>query len=217
MTIHLLILLCLLAGLFLLVFGVRRLYRRRLITGGICGSLALAFFIAAAAVALLDAQLRTYQRLSFEQNAAQLEFKRLADRQYRVLLTFPGRGAGDTYLLRGDEWQIDGRLIKWQPLANVLGFDTDYRLERLGGRYANIDDERLMPRTVYALNPPQAIDLWDLARRHPRWFPWLDALYGSAAYVPMADGAIYEVTVSQSGLVARPLNDAARAAVGGWH
>ena len=30
----------------------------------------------------------------------------------------------------------------------------------------------------------------------------------------MADGAAYEVTVSQSGLVARPLNEAARLAVG---
>jgi hypothetical protein len=42
-------------------------------------------------------------------------------------------------------------------------------------------------------------------------------LYGSATYLPMADGADYEVTVSQSGLVARPLNDAARLAVGAWH
>jgi hypothetical protein len=33
----------------------------------------------------------------------------------------------------------------------------------------------------------------------------------------MADGALYEVTVSQSGLIARPLNDAARDAVVGWH
>jgi hypothetical protein len=33
----------------------------------------------------------------------------------------------------------------------------------------------------------------------------------------MADGALYEIKVSQSGLIARPLNQAARAAVGGWH
>jgi hypothetical protein len=33
----------------------------------------------------------------------------------------------------------------------------------------------------------------------------------------MADGARYEVKVSQSGLVARPLNLLARQAVGAWH
>jgi len=32
----------------------------------------------------------------------------------------------------------------------------------------------------------------------------------------MADGALYEVRVSQTGLIARPLNQAARQAVGGW-
>jgi hypothetical protein len=33
----------------------------------------------------------------------------------------------------------------------------------------------------------------------------------------MADGADYEVSISPTGLLARPLNAAARAAVGAWH
>ena len=41
-------------------------------------------------------------------------------------------------------------------------------------------------------------------------------LYGSAAYVPMSEGAQYNVSVSATGLVVRPANDAARRAVGGW-
>jgi hypothetical protein len=45
----------------------------------------------------------------------------------------------------------------------------------------------------------------------------VDALYGSATYLPMVDGALYEIKVSQSGLLARPLNQAAREAVGSWH
>lgn len=59
-------------------------------------------------------------------------------------------------------------------------------------------------------------DLWALARRHPRWLPWVDAVYGSATYMPMTDGAAYRVTASPSGLVARPLNDIAREAVRRW-
>jgi hypothetical protein len=46
--------------------------------------------------------------------------------------------------------------------------------------------------------------------------PWVDALFGSATFVPMADGALYAVSVSQSGLIARPANQAARNAVAGW-
>jgi len=33
----------------------------------------------------------------------------------------------------------------------------------------------------------------------------------------MSDGALYEIEVSQNGLISRPLNQAARDAVGSWH
>ena len=72
------------------------------------------------------------------------------------------------------------------------------------------------PRTVYALNPPDAIDLWDIARRYRKWLPGVDALYGSATYAPMAEGAQFEIDVSQTGLLAKPRNQAARDAIGGW-
>ena len=49
------------------------------------------------------------------------------------------------------------------------------------------------------------------------WLPGVDALYGSAVYVPMADGAAFAVMVTQSGLIVRPLGSAAQHAVGGWH
>jgi hypothetical protein len=58
--------------------------------------------------------------------------------------------------------------------------------------------------------------VWTLVRSWRRYVPWADALYGSAVYVPMSDGARYQVVVSQSGLVARPLNEPARQAVGAW-
>ena len=61
------------------------------------------------------------------------------------------------------------------------------------------------------------IDLWQLVHDYHRWLPWFDALYGSATYLPMADGALYDIKASPSGLLARPLNEAARNAVGNWH
>jgi len=125
-------------------------------------------------------------------------------------------GLKQQFELRGDEWQMDARLLKWQAPVNVLGFDSAYRLERLSGRYTDIVNERAAPRTVHALQVPAQLDAWELARRYKEWLPWIDALYGSATFVPMADGALFEVKVTQSGLVARPLNQAARQAVGSW-
>jgi hypothetical protein len=76
--------------------------------------------------------------------------------------------------------------------------------------------ERAAQRTVYDLAEAPGLDIWLLVRRYQRYLPLADALYGSAAFVPMAEGAEYTVIVLTSGLAVRPANEAARKAVGGW-
>ncbi len=216
MTLTALIAVFALTGVLLLVAAVRRLRRRRLVGGALTGATALVLILLSVGAALIASNLVSYRRLSFEQSAAELQVARTAPREYSAVLTYPN-GERATFALRGDEWQVDARVLKWHSFANLVGFDTAYRLERISGRYARIEDERTQARTVYALNPPQRIDPWELVHAYHSWVPWIDAVYGSATFLPLADGALYEIKVSQSGLVARPLNQAARDAVGGWH
>ena len=169
----------------------------------------------AAGAALVAMNLYTYARLTHEQEAARVSIRQLEERLYVVSLQT--RNAPPRHFqLRGDEWQIDARVLKWRALGNLLGFDTVYRFERLSGRYGDITQERSAPRTVFTLAEDPGLDLWSLVRKHHQYVPLADALYGSAAYVPMAEGAEYAVSVSASGLVVRPGNEAARKAVGGW-
>ncbi|MGH9561018.1 MAG: hypothetical protein ACRD3S_06145 [Terracidiphilus sp.] len=216
MTFSALIVVFALAGILLLFAAVRRLRRRRVFGGLAAGSGALILILLSAGAALIAANLLTYQRLSFEQPAGELQLTRTGERAFNAALTYPSGEHAD-FALRGDEWQIDARVLKWHAFANLVGFDALYRLDRISGRYTRIEDERTQARSVYSLNPPQLIDPWELAHRYHSWIPWIDALYGSATFLPMADGALYEIKVSQSGLVARPLNQAARDAVGSWH
>ena len=60
------------------------------------------------------------------------------------------------------------------------------------------------------------LDLWNLTTQYSRWLPFVDAVYGSATYQPMAEGARYEVTITQSGLIARPVNAAAETVAKEW-
>jgi hypothetical protein len=216
MTITVLIVVCALLGLLILVSAVRRFKQRRLMGGIMHGATGLVFLLAAACALLIAANLRTYQRLNYEQAAGELQFSRIGERQYDATLSFPN-GERASFALRGDEWQIDARVLKWTGFANLLGFDAAYRLERISGRYSRVEDEQSSPHTVFAVNPPARVDLWELVHHYSSWFPWVDALYGSATFLPMADGALYEIKVSQSGLIARPLNQAAREAVASWH
>lgn len=215
MLLYAIIVVCGLVGLLYLILAVRRLRRWRLISGSVHALLGLCFLLAATTAWLLGISLLTYERLTHEQLAAEIMLARLGERHYRATLTGPSRGI-QSFELRGDEWQIDARVLKWRGLVNITGFDTIYRLERIGGRYRDVASERGAPRTVHALNEPARIDVWELAHRYRTYVPWVDALYGSATFLPMADGALYQVSVSQSGLIARPRNQAGRDAVAGW-
>jgi hypothetical protein len=60
------------------------------------------------------------------------------------------------------------------------------------------------------------LDVWQFARKYPKLLPGVDAQYGTATYLPMAQGAVYEVSMTRTGLIARPSNEAAVTAVGDW-
>jgi hypothetical protein len=209
------VIVCALFALLFFAFAMERWRRGRVLAGAghLLASMVLGF--AAACVGLLGGTVMTYNRLTAEQPAAEVALKRSGERHFMATVTYPSSETKE-YELLGDEWQVDARMLKWKGLAHLLGFDTVYRLERLGGRYTDVAMEKTAPRTVHALATPDTVDVWTLARRHKDHLPWIDALYGSATYVPMADGAVFQVTVSPTGLVARPLNKAARDAVGGW-
>jgi len=202
-------------GLILAILGCRRLWVRGFVVGtleGLTGLLLLALAALAAAVGL---NLRTYDRLTHEIPVATVSFQALGEQRFSaVLVQAAGRTlVFDTY---GDEWQLDARILKWRGIATVLGFDTIYRLDRFAGRYRDAAQERTGRRSVYSLNDEPGLDVWAWTRAYPRWLPWVDAVYGSATYMPMVAGATYRVTASPTGLLARPVNEAARKAVRQW-
>ena len=204
-----------LLALPLVFYSIRRLTDFRFVSGSVlmlCSALVVALGVAAA---LAAASLRTYHRLTHEQEAARVAMRQIAPKHYSLSVQPIGARA-QSYEILGDEWQIDARLLKWRPIATIAGFDTVYRLERLSGRYSDLAEERTAKRTVHGLAERAPVDFWVFLRRYNDYLPFGDALYGSAAFVPMADGAEYAVTVSSTGLVVRPANDAARKAVGAW-
>ena len=156
-----------------------------------------------------------YGRLVAEQPVSQIEFSQSAPGEFTARVMIDGQ-TDRLFVLRGDEWQMDARVIRWKPPATLLGLDPIYQLDRLSGRYTDINDEMTAARTVYALSEELTLDVWRVARRFPALLPGVDAYYGTATYLPMADGARFEVSLSRTALLARPLNEAARSAVGDW-
>ncbi|MEM7251931.1 MAG: cation/multidrug efflux pump [Pseudomonadota bacterium] len=132
--------------------------------------------------------------------------------EFRVSLTTGDEESRD-FALRGDEWQLDARILKWRSWAVVFGLDTQARLERLSGRYRSVQSE---PPPMHILANDVGLDLWKLAQRHSHRLPVFDTVYGGAVYMPMVAGAQYDVSITPTGLVARPTNAIANQAVANW-
>jgi len=201
-------------GVILFLLGIQRVWRRRVLTGSLEGLVGLLLLAIAALMVAISINLYTYDRLTHESTVAELRFQGIGPQHFLAYLMF--KNNTKILDLRGDEWQVDARVLKWHGTAVLIGFDTLYRLDRLSGRYWDLSQERTGPRTVYSLSEEPGLDLWMIAKRYARWIPWVDAVYGSATYMPMVDGAHYTVSVSSSGLLARPSNDIAHKAVGEW-
>ena len=204
-----------LLSLALFANGLRHLHHRRRIRGAFHGLGGVIVGCVAAIAMLIGINLLTYARFNAEQPVATVSFRRLAPQRYAVTLV---RHDGQTVhaTLAGDEWELDARIIKWKGIATVIGFKPLYRLQRLSGRYARIGDELSRPPTAIALASEPGLDLWNLAHRQADWLPLVDAAYGTATYLPMRDGAKFHVSLSVTGLLARPANAAARKAVESW-
>jgi hypothetical protein len=201
-------------GVILFILGIQRVWRRRVLMGSLEGLVGLLLLAIAALMAAISINLYTYDRLTHESKIAEISFQVIGPQHFGAVVTLKNKG--EILDLRGDEWQIDARVLKWRGMAVLIGFDTLYRLDRLSGRYRDITQERTGLRTVHSLSEEQGLDLWMVGRRYAHWIPWVDAVYGSATYMPMVDGASYTVSVSSTGLLARPSNDIARKAIGVW-
>jgi hypothetical protein len=202
-------------GIALVARGVSRLRaRRRLFASAYwSGGLGIAAF--GLLLLAMSANLYTYHRLTSEVDVATIDVSQLAAGGYQVEIEERGKRPL-RFLLNGDEWQLDARFLRWKSWATILGKDPLFRLERISGRYSDIEQERRAQSTVYAINSNPGLDLWRYGRSYARWIPFLDAYYGSSVYVPLAAGARYQVTATNGGLVVRAENAPANKILGEW-
>jgi hypothetical protein len=206
-------------GAVLALGGIGHLTRGNV--GGGAGRVAVGSTIGAVgfAIALLALNTQLFARLTYESQVADVIVKAVnpAAKTYFVTikrLDLPG--VVQTCTLQGDEWIIEGRVQKWQPWANAVGLDSTYVLEQISNKYFSAAEANGKPITACDLQGPKP----DIDRYIPAgWLAWLahqsyteERRFGSANYMPLADGAVYRVVMTQSGLNAQPENAAAEKA-----
>ena len=182
--------------------------------------------------------LQTYEPLRPKALVAQVHCERTGPSAYRVTLTRLPAGHMQVFEMSGDEWRLDVRTLIWTGRAAQLGLPDSFRLDRLSGRYLRTvltAEATPTPASAPAAEPAPALlvpasyalsdeeeageDIWAQARTDSGWKAYVDARHAYGPWLPLADGARYDVSMTRkpgeaaAALEVLPANEAAAKAM----
>jgi hypothetical protein len=188
-------------GALLIVSGLVHLYAGRVWRGGrgiFTGGL---FMVLAAGAALFALGLQNYWSMSYETPLVEISVaaRDLAQKRYVVVIRhLDGSQPSQACDLQGDEWVI-----------------ATYTLDQVANKYLSAVEANGKPITACDLAASGPVSPYVPQRWLTTLTSWSqveDRRFGSANYMPLADGAVYTLLMTQSGLNAEPANEAARTA-----
>lgn len=184
--------------------AVRTFRRRRWVSTVGRSTVGALFASISALAATLSVSTQGYRALTSEEVAMTITTVPTGAHSFQAYVEFPD-GRDTTLAVLGDQVLVDARILKWRYVANLIGLQTQYELDRLSGRYIDLEDERTLERTVHSLGTDKPVDLYDLLQQYSFLRFLVDAEYGSATYIDITEPAKLEVLVSTTGLLVREI------------
>jgi hypothetical protein len=154
----------------------------------------LILLLAGACMFSLSLFARTYSLLNNDQRIGTVTaFK--TDNGLQMRYTEEITGARHVFPLAGDQWMIQGYILRWKPFLRFLGAKPYYRVTRFSGRWESPDSTTI---TNYQLVKEPGY--WGTLLRYGQRLPLIDAVQGIAAFQYPDDGA-YTVYITDAGFV----------------
>ena len=204
-----------LLALLALFIAARILFAPNWFLAWLRGTAGLAFLALALLIGMIAYDLRSYDPQVQDKPLVTLSFSADGPQRYRVNLLEGGEEREVT--LEGDLWQLDARLLGWKGLAALIGLQPGYRLEKLSGRFLAIEQQQSARFARVALaESPYGIDLWRWLRLGQRDLFLFEPQAARVTYLPIADGAVFSVSLGPTGLMAQPMNQVAQQALKDW-
>ena len=138
---------------------------------------------------------------------ARVTTRRLSAEQFELTYTPANlpQAAQVVVQLEGDQWAVSGGVVKWRPWLTALGLKSYHRPMRLNGQFSRVEAQRLHLPTIYAFEP--SIDrFWEALYWAAPHLPFIEAVYGSSAYVYVEPGLVQEIYVTPSGYLIQHKN-----------
>jgi len=148
--------------------------------------------------------LRSYHAFTHERPVAEISSEPLGDAKTSRITVFRfDPPSSRHFLIRGDQWMIEGDILKWDDWLNFLGLETRYRLTRLRGRFSSTEEESREKATIYSLVRDEAHPLWRLLYEQGPRLPLVSTVYGGAVFQIAGGPRRYLLYVTPGGFVVR--------------
>jgi hypothetical protein len=154
-------------------------------------------------VFLISASIYTYGVLTDETLIAEIRFDAVGEQQYRAHLQTGDRCEDIDLLVYGDQWRVDAEFLKWKYWALLFGLDSQYRLDRLEGRYRTANEQNSRPTLSHDLTVTNAVDIVSLAQSLGSFNFLMDASYGSSTYQDIDTSTVHQVFKTPTGIFTR--------------
>lgn len=211
MGLNTVILVLLLSSIVILALAMMVLLRGPWFWGWLKGTLGLAGMVLAAYLVFLCLGLMGYGALEENAVVATVSFEK-QDESHHVAKITPASKQALLFTLEGDLWQLNLRALQWQGPLTLFSPKQGYQLSQLTSRYLSLEKSRLREPESHDLTPVSLwLDAWEKGGK-------LAALatnekHYKTPFLPIADGALYQVMWQDGRLVGQPLNGVAEEAM----
>lgn len=103
------------------------------------------------------------------------------------------------YNVKGQQFVIEGHIIKWENFFVAVGMKPLYQVTRLTGRYISFEDEKEKERSVYKLG--EETKFWRLLMKYGEKVPGIDAVNGISSFKDAEENKGYRVSIIHSAFV----------------
>lgn len=185
-------------SLCILISSIVRIARRkmrikRFITSFIIFLLAVAFSISFIYLSLF---IQTFARYTHEERIASV-YAEETDKGIHVYFVDEKRNLEYTFTLTGNQWMVEGCILRWSVLLRWLGADSYYKVTRFRGRWELAEGKQT---TEYEIQPQGR--LWKFLLKHGESIPFIDTAYGIGAF-QYPDTKTYYLYINDTGFILR--------------
>lgn len=110
-------------------------------------------------------------------------------------------GGAHGFLIKGDQWSVEGDVLKWEDWLTLLGLHTMYKLTRVRGRYLDTRQEIHNTPTVYSLVENQEDAEWRWLYKYGHRLPFVIAVYGNTVFTYPSREQTFQIYVTSSGFM----------------